>query len=118
MSLLLLAIVILFWTTGVYGAEVTLGRLLERQYSTAREEWERDGCPTWWTWAPAGRDNPNHSAKTVRLRLLWLFVTPDWAKRDNIALRYHRVHRWWFLVMIIGWAGIIVVGLTFGKRPG
>jgi hypothetical protein len=98
----------------VYAGDITFGRLLERQYSIAPAQWEKDGCPASRSWAAPGYEDPfSWSASSLYLFWWWAVVTPNWIKADATALRIHRRHR---LYTALGLVGFMGVGITMIMR--
>jgi len=57
----------LLFLVGFVGSDICFGQLLKREYTVARDDWIRDGRPTWWTWRPLGQDLPQ-----------WYYYAPRW----------------------------------------
>jgi len=87
--------------------EIVVGRLLRREYTDHRTQWEADGKPRGVIWIPRECKvgswyvtyASGHAGQLVRWK--WLFKTPEWAGRNDdepVLLRLHRIFLPAFLV--------------------
>jgi len=112
-ALLLLLFVV--FAIGAIGGDLCLARLTRREYLVAREDWTRDGGPTWWPWQPSElrpwrypKGWPINNAPRMR----WLLSTPAWVKRDRTAHTLHMAHRVLMAIALGSW--IVAVWLLMG----
>lgn len=101
-----------FVTAGI-GADVCFGQLLKRGYLVAREDWQREGWPTWWTWSP--REEmlaPRWYYNAPRWR--WILSAPRWAQTDSVSHSLHTCHRFLFTLTVGAWAGLILLLISGG----
>jgi len=107
------------FAVGAIGSDMCLGWLTHREYLIAREDWVRDGGPTWWPWQPRQfrqwLSSEFHVNNAPRIR--WLFSTPGWVKRDRTAWALHTGHRILTFVALASWITLMWVLIRTSGNP-
>lgn len=109
MKLISLSLAFAFFA-GTIGSDVCFGQLLKRGYLVAREDWRREGSPTWWTWRPSEMAAPQWYYNAPRWR--WLLSLPHYLRTDHVARRLHLGHRFLSLLAIFAWGSLLILGIA------
>ncbi len=89
--------------------------ILQREYHTARQQWEADGSPPGFFWAPEGASLYLGTPERNRQLRRWTFWTPEWASGDERASSLFRLQRALTLVAISSWT-VAAWQMFFGVR--
>ena len=74
------------------GSFLSFDEIIKIQYHDFKSAWEADGRPSGFFWWPEDMNkNDLMGYARMRLSLIWLFKTPDWAKDNKTKKHFTRL---------------------------
>ena len=116
-SLLILLVSVAIVASVMLSGYFTFDRLLRREHDVHADAWIADGRPIGMFWRPEGARFSLRSRWAMdKCTWAWLFRSPEWALRDEEALRLLRRYRLLVAAAYIGFA--IVLGAAIYIHTG